>query len=130
MELTELHKQKLRELSLLQYKNISNLKMHPGHTLFKMVIDDGLITNVPITSTIKEKDGVKYKESTFEFDINSVYVGALNLKSAIKKFVNLVVAADFEIAHTSFSTGDSKEVVQHDDNVTDNPSTNANVNNP
>lgn len=130
MELTELHKQKLRELSLLQFRHIGNLKLHPGHSLFKLTIEDGLISIVPIKSTIKEKDGIEYKENTFEFDINSVYVGALNLKSAIKKFVKLVVAADFEIAHTSLSTGGTEEVVQPDVTIIDNPPSDANIDNP
>jgi len=92
--ITDKHKEFLYGQSLVQYKNISNIKISNGHDIFKMNIDTLLITQAKYEIEIVDEDKSKYKKFKIEYEPGHIYIPALNIKNASKKAGRIIAVID------------------------------------
>lgn len=94
--ITDKHKEILFQSSLNQYKNISRLKLYFGHSIYQMNIDDGVVTEAKYN--IERIENAKNKAITRKVHIyhspGYIYVSALNLTNAHKKFDRILLIVD------------------------------------
>jgi len=92
-EITAEHKEVLYGMSFTQYKRLDTIRISNGHELFKMAIEDGIVSKV--TCAI-EKNRIKLTP-----ELGHIYVGALNLKNAHKKFANILIYVNNQVVEAN-----------------------------
>lgn len=100
----------LHEMSLNQYKN-GIRKIINGHEIFKMNIEDGIISKADGTiSTEYDKFNRPYKKINIEFKVGYIYIPTLNLNNAHKKVSKILRYIDNKIkeAHNFALLGGSE----------------------
>lgn len=93
-EITEKQKEFLYGQSLVQYKNISNIKVYEGHKVFKMAIDTLIITVATYDIEIIQEGKRKYKKLNLKYEPGNIYIPALNIKNASKKAGKIIKIVD------------------------------------
>lgn len=96
IKLTDDQKNVLYNIALIQYKNISRLKIYNGHDVFKLEIDTGIVSKAIYDSNIDTNFNLKY-------EIGHIYIPALRLATAMDKFVRIVKYANYIIAENSLN---------------------------
>ena len=84
-------KELLHEMNLSQYKNFNKLRVSNGHEIYRMNIEDGVVSKAEGTiDTEYDKFNRPYKKNNVKYELGYLYVNALNLKNAHKKFNNIM----------------------------------------
>lgn len=99
--ITDKHKEFLYGQALVQYKNISNIKVYNGHSLFKMNIDTLLITSAKFTSEVVSGKTSEYRKLNIQYEPGHIYIPALNIKNASKKAGRIIAIIDNIISKTA-----------------------------
>ena len=81
-EITDAHKEVIYGMSITQYKNLSKIRIPNGHELFKMRIDDGVVSKVTCV--------IEHNKVGIVPELGHIYVNALNLPNAHKKYANIL----------------------------------------
>jgi len=107
INVTEQHKEILYGQSIVQYRNISRIKVANGHQIFKMNIDTLSIGLANYKVEVVKEDEKEYRKFSIEFESGQIYIPALNLKNAIRKankilyIVDIMVKKNIKIANNS-----------------------------
>lgn len=126
------HKEILHEMNLNQYKNINRVKINRGHILFEFNFEDKTLKPADVTiETKKNEKEIEYKQYHTKFNLNCIYIPALNLKNAVKKLNNTLIyvyitantrkreaIANPEQSASSFLQGDKEDTEIKTDNNT------------
>lgn len=96
IEVTDAHKEVMYNMALNQYRNIKRLKISPGHELFKLEVADGVVSKAKCTIEICHNASNKpFKKFHIEHEVGSIYISALNLNNAHKKFNKILNYVDY-----------------------------------
>lgn len=95
---TEKRTEILFRMGINQFKNLHNLRINNGHSIFKMNVDSLAVTltdveEVEVTNPKTGKTGTNLK---IKHEPGYIYIPALNIKSAIKKFNKVVAYANYQ----------------------------------
>lgn len=93
-EVTEKQKEFLYGQSIIQYKNIANIKINEGHKVFKMSIDTLIITVANYDIEVIQEGKRKYKKFNLKYEPGNIYIPALNIKNASKKAGKILYIID------------------------------------
>jgi len=77
-DVTDEHLEVMYEMSITQYRTLRNIKVHNGHEMFKMNINDGVISKANCT--------ILNKHISLKYEVGHLYIAALNLNNAHNKF--------------------------------------------
>lgn len=94
LNITDKHKEVLYGQSIVQYRNISRIKMCNGHQLFKMNIDTLSIGLAKYKVEVIKEDNKEYKKFSIEFESGNIYIPALNLRNAFIKADKILYLVD------------------------------------
>ena len=100
IKLTDDQKNILYNMALTQSKNISKLRIHNGHSIFRLEIDTGTVSKAIYDSEPVVSVGTKF---TLKYEINYIYVPALRLETAINQFIRIIKHANYIIAENSLN---------------------------
>lgn len=94
---TEKRTEILFRMGINQFKNLHNLRINNGHSIFKMNVDSLAVTltdveEVKVTNPNTGKTGTNLK---IKHEPGYIYIPALNIKNAIKKFNKIVAYASY-----------------------------------
>jgi len=89
--ITDAHKEELYKISLNHYQNLSRLRLNNGHKLFKIDVESGKL-NTAIYTNIGSKVVVTP-------ELGQIYIGALNEKNALKKFIKVLQYVNTVVEH-------------------------------
>ena len=109
-------KDEIYKMANAQFTNFKNIRIKNGQSVFKMNIESLEITsaNVDVKKQKTEK-GVTFREYKVEHQGGHIYIVALNIKNATKKFINVIYTAGLyanintKQSTSSFIEGDGKE---------------------
>jgi hypothetical protein len=94
-ELNIKQKQEIVNVQQKEYKLIGKMRKIPGLTLYQLDTENNLITEAKISKYISVNlDKTLHTENKVHFNPKFLYVQALNLKNAKKKFVKIIIKAN------------------------------------